>query len=271
MRPQERVRRFAGRHRIVGKAVAEIRHRVLNAIRQRRRGRERRRVIREERRHLGRRLQVPFRVRRQQPPRPFDRRLVADAREHIEERPLDGFGEADAVGRDERHMEGRREIAQHAVGGLLLAQEMPLQFQAHVRAPEHAHQAVHQAAHAVPAGHQRLAADDRDETAREAVQFLEAQRALSFRRAQFHAREQAAEVLVALRGSRRARANAMSGTRGSGFGARGSPFDSPLPRLAQGAPFRRRARRSSAFCLLSSYWLLNTDYWLPTPSSVRTR
>ena len=65
-------------------------------------------------------------------------------------------------------------------------------------AAEQADQAIDQAADAVPAGRERLAADERDEPGGAAVELVERQRALAFRRAQLHAREQAAEVLVAL-------------------------------------------------------------------------
>ena len=62
---QERALRFAGRHRVVGKAVAEIGHRVLQAIGELARARDRAGMIAEQRRHLGRRLQVALGVRRE--------------------------------------------------------------------------------------------------------------------------------------------------------------------------------------------------------------
>jgi hypothetical protein len=63
----------------------------------------------------------------------------------------------------------RRQVAQHAVGGFFFAEEVALKLQAHVLAPEHAHQPVHQAAHAVPAGHERFPAGDGDEAGGAAV------------------------------------------------------------------------------------------------------
>jgi hypothetical protein len=94
---QKRAGRFARRHREIRKAIADIGHRVLDPIGQRARGGQRRGLVAEQRRHLGRRLQIPLRVGRQLPPRLFDRRLVADAGEHVIERPLDRIGKAHAV------------------------------------------------------------------------------------------------------------------------------------------------------------------------------
>ena len=254
---QERVCCLAGRYRVVGEAVAEIRHRILDAIRQFHRGRERRRVILEERRHLGRRLQVALRVRRQPPPRLHDRRLVADAGEYIEERPLHWVREPDAVRGNERHVKGRREIAQHAVGGFLLAEEVALQFQPHVVAAEHADQPVHQAAHAVPAGHERLSADNGDEAAGAAVKLVEVQRALAFRRAQFHARQQAAEVLVPLAAFHKNREPPCPGLGIGDWGLGARPFDSRTDApLAQGA--RRESPLASRLSPLA-FWI-STGY-----------
>ena len=75
-------------------------------------------------------------------------------------------------------------------------------------------------------GYSALALVDRDEPARATVEFLEPQRALPFRRAQFHAREQAAEVLVPLAALDKDRQAPRPGfgTRGSGLGIRDSGF-----------------------------------------------
>ena len=70
--------------------------------------------------------------------------------------------------------------------------------------------AIEQAADAVPPAVERRAAGERDEAARAAVQLLERERALAFRRAQLHARDQPAEIPVALGGFARGREQAQA-------------------------------------------------------------
>ena len=66
-------------------------------------------------------------------------------------------------------------------------------------AAEDADEAIEQAADAVPPAVERRAAGERDEPGGAAVELLERQRAFAFRRAQLHARDQPAEIPVALR------------------------------------------------------------------------
>ena len=47
---------------------------------------------------------------------------------------------------------------------------------------------------------QQVASSERDETARLAVELVERQRALAFRRAHLHARDEPAEILISLGG-----------------------------------------------------------------------
>ena len=89
------------------------------------------------------------------------------------------------------------------VVALLVAAEMPLQLDVDAVAAEDADQAIEQAADAVAPAVERRAAGERDEPAGAAVELLERQRAFAFRRAQLHARDQPAEVPVALRLSQR--------------------------------------------------------------------
>ena len=63
--PQERDLRFAGRHRVIGKAIAEIGHRVVQAIGQLARARGRAGLIAEHRRHVRGRLEIALRIRRE--------------------------------------------------------------------------------------------------------------------------------------------------------------------------------------------------------------
>ena len=196
--PQKRRLRLARRHRIVGKPVAEIRHRVLQAIRQLARPGDRVGPIAEERRHVRRRLEVALGVRRETPPGLRERGVVMNARDDIEQRPLGRRRKADAVGRDDRHVERRRELDERLVVRFLVAAEVPLQLDVHAVATEQADEAIHQAADAAAAGVERRAADERDEAAGRAVQIFQRQRAFAFRRAHFHAGDQAAQVAVAL-------------------------------------------------------------------------
>ena len=76
---------------------------------------------------------------------------------------------------------------------------MPLQLDVRAIAAEDADEAIEQAADAEPARVERRAAGQRDEAGGGAVEIVERQRALAFRRAQLHAGDQAAEIAIALR------------------------------------------------------------------------
>ena len=75
---------------------------------------------------------------------------------------------------------------------------MPLQLDVHPIAAEDADEAIEQAADAVPPAVERRAAGKRHEPGGAAVQLLERQRPLAFRRAQLHARHEPAQVAIAL-------------------------------------------------------------------------
>ncbi len=189
---------FAGRHGIGGKAVAEIGHRELKPIGQFRRSRDRVRTIREQRRHGVARLQVPLGIRRQPPAGMREIGVMVDARQDVEQRPLGWRREADAAGGDDRHPERRGHRGKRLVVGLLVAAGMPLQLDVRAIAAEETDEAIEQAADAEAARVERRAARQRDEAGGEAVELLERERALAFRRAQFHAGDEAAEIPIAL-------------------------------------------------------------------------
>ena len=130
--PQERDLRLAVGHRIVRKAVAQVREREVEAIGQRARVGHGLRQIAEERLHLLRRLQVALGVGRQAAARMLERGAMPDAREHVVERPRLGRGEAHAVGGQDRHAIrlGRRH--EDAVVHLLVAREVPLDLHMHL-------------------------------------------------------------------------------------------------------------------------------------------
>ena len=104
---------------------------------------------REELRHRLRRLQVALGVSRQLPSRGIERRLVADAREHVEERAVGDCGKPHVVGGDDRHAERAGKRFERDIGRLFIAQQMALQLDAHVASAEEADDAIEQAADAV--------------------------------------------------------------------------------------------------------------------------
>jgi hypothetical protein len=97
-------------------------------------------------------------------------------------------------------MERRRQAAQHLVGVLLVAPEVTLELDRHVRAPEQTRDPIDQAAHAMAAGRQRLASHDRNQAAGVAGELVERERAFALGRSELHPRQQPAEVLIALPG-----------------------------------------------------------------------
>ena len=195
---QERPHRLARRHRVFGEAVAEIRHRVAEAVGELAGGGERVRQIGEQPRHRIRRLEIPLGVARQPAARMRQRGLVPDAGEHVVERPIDGLGEAHAVTGDHRHVKRGGQLLQDLVVPLLLAQQMPLQLHVHLRRAEDADDAIDEAADAETAAVDRGAAGERDQAAHAPIEILEGQRPLPFGRAHLHGRDEAAQVAVAV-------------------------------------------------------------------------
>ena len=125
-------------------------------------------------------------------------RVVVNAREDVEQRTPIRRREADAAGRQDRHAKRRRQFDERLVVRVFAAPAVALQLDEQVPAAEQADQAIDQAADAVPISAERGAAGQRDEPADMAVQILERQRAFAFWRAHLHARDQPAEVAIAL-------------------------------------------------------------------------
>jgi hypothetical protein len=75
---------------------------------------------------------------------------------------------------------------------------MTLQLDVDALAAEEADETIDHAADAVALGVERLAAGERDEAARPAIEVLERERALAFRRAELHLRHQTAQIPVAI-------------------------------------------------------------------------
>ena len=124
--------------------------------------------------------------------------MLADAGEHVVQRPLGLAGEAHAVGGDDRHPERLGQRDQHLVVPGLVALQVALHLDVDLLAAEDADQPVEQPADAVPIAAQQRPAGQRDQPADVAVEILERERALPFRRAQLHRGDQPAEVAVAL-------------------------------------------------------------------------
>jgi hypothetical protein len=121
-----------------------------------------------------------------------------NAGEHVEERSLVRGGEANAVGGDHRHAEGTRQTGQRDEVGFLVAQQMPLQLNADIGAAKQTDQPIEQPADAVVVRVKERPSRQRHEAGGEAVEFVERERALAFRGAHLHARDEAAEIAVAV-------------------------------------------------------------------------
>ena len=149
---QERDLGLAVGDRIFRKAIAEVLHRELQAIGELARRVHGVRAIREQPRHLRRRLQVALRIRGQPAAGAHQRDVLADRGEDVEERPLFRRREADAAGRDERHAKRLGEADQRLVVVFLIALQVPLQLDVGIAAAERADDAIEQAADAEPFG-----------------------------------------------------------------------------------------------------------------------
>ena len=197
------------------KAVSEIGHRVLEPLGQRRGARQRVGSIRKELHHRLGRLQIPLGVLREPPPRGVERGAVRDARQHVEQLAVRRRGEPDAVGGHDRHMKRSRQRGERRVVGFLVAEQMALQFDAHIAASEESDEAIQKAAHAVvPAVEQRRAAE-RHQPAGPAFELFEGQHAFTLWGAHLHARHEAAEISVTLL---RLNENGQTPRRDRGFG-----------------------------------------------------
>jgi len=155
-------------------------------------------VIGKQVRHLVRRLEISFGVQREPAPGRGEIGVMVDAGEHVEQRPLNGRGKTDAVGRDGGHVKRRRKCRQRLVLVLLVAMQVALQLDVHVGAAEHTDDPIEQSADAVPLSVERRPAGERYETVRRAFQLVERQRAFALRRAHLHARDQPAQIAIAL-------------------------------------------------------------------------
>ena len=196
---EERDLRFPLGHRVVGKAIAEIRQREIQTFGQHLGVGHRLRQIAEERLHLPGRLQVALGIGREPTPGMRERRAMPDAREHVVERPRLGRCEAHAIGREDRHAIrlGRRH--QDAVVHFLVTREMPLDLHVHLGPAEHADDLIEQPGHAMAIGRQHRPPDDGDEAVDVPIEIAHGQRALPLGRGQLHPGDEPAQRAIALR------------------------------------------------------------------------
>ncbi len=210
---QERHLGLAVGNRIFRKAIAEVVHAELQAIGQVARGVHRGRAICKQPRHLRRRLEVALGVGGETPAGSRKRHVLANRGQHVEQRPLFGRGKAHAAGGHERHAKRFRETHQRVVVVFLIAMQVALQLDKNIVAAEDADHAIEQAADAEAVGAQQRAAGHGNEAGDAAVELVDSERALAFRRAQLHARDQAAKISPAfLGGTNTGRENSASQT-----------------------------------------------------------
>ncbi len=122
--------------------------------------------------------------------------MVPHAGEHIEQRSIGRCGAPYVVGGDNRHTKPAGELGQRRVFTFLVAQEMALQLDAHVAAPEEADQSIEQATHTVVACVEHGPARQCHQPGRETVELLESKRSFALRCAQLHAGYEATEIFV---------------------------------------------------------------------------
>ena len=120
-----------------------------------------------------------------------------EAGEDVVQRTLVGRGKPHAAGGDDGHAIRGGQIDERLVVDFLRAIQMPRDRDIDVRAAEGADQPIEQPADAVlPRVEQRLPRQ-RHQALDVAVEIVQRERALPFRRAQLHPREQTGEILIA--------------------------------------------------------------------------
>ena len=107
-----------------------------------------------------------------------------------------GGGETDAVGRDVGTRNADARLTSASLSRSSSRRRWRCSSTYTPSRPNRPTSAIEQAADAVPLAVERRAAGQRDQPGGAAVQLLERQRALAFRRAQLHARDQPAEIAI---------------------------------------------------------------------------
>ena len=193
------------RHGVVGEAVAEVLERERCPLRERLGVPQEVGPVGEESGHRRRRLEVPLGVLGQEATGGGERPLLADAGEHVEERPALRARVAHPVGGDRLQAESVGQVEERLVRGLLLATAVPLHVEHHAAGAEGLDEAgqpigvQHGSAPRRPSGRpgQRLDARQGHQPLDEAVQHPEVEPSLPLRDAGLHPRDQPAEIPVA--------------------------------------------------------------------------
>ncbi len=154
--------------------------------------------------HLLRRFQMTLGVARQQASGSGQRVVISNGGEDIAEFTLLRRRIADTIGRQQREFERAGNFDGGAIARFLLAMKMALQFHVNIVVAKDAGQAFHRAScffHAAMSqrGGQRsvIAAGQADQPGSMFLQFLLADSAFAFLRAQLHFGDQTAKILVA--------------------------------------------------------------------------
>ena len=202
---QEAERRLAPGQRVVGEAVAQVLQGEAEPQRQLAGIGHRLGAVREEPLHHPAALHEVLAVAREQPARGLERGVLADAREHVEQRAVPARDQLGLVGGERGQAQPRGLAAQPLVARLLRAAQVALQLREDVGAAVDADEPLEALAPGIRArarqrGRHRTAAPagQADEAARELGQLLERGGAFPLRRAHLHAGQQAAEVLIPL-------------------------------------------------------------------------
>jgi hypothetical protein len=123
---------------------------------------------------------------------------VVDTGEHVEQRAIVGGGKPDAIGGDHRHAECLRQPGERHEIGFFVAQQVTLKLDADVGAAEEADKPIEQPCDTVVLRIEHWTAGERHKTAGASLELLERERALPLRCSHLHARDQAAEVAIAV-------------------------------------------------------------------------
>ena len=197
---QERELRLPRRHRVVGELVAQVVEREREPLAERLGVPQQVLAVGEERRHRLRGLEVALGVLGEQAPGARERALLADAGQHVLERPPRRGRVTHAVRGHRPQAERVGQVQQPLVRGLLLAAAVALHVEVDAARAEGLDDAREPVGVERPASQrlQRLDPGQGEEPLARPVQHLEAQPPLALRNARLHARDQPAQVAVAL-------------------------------------------------------------------------
>jgi hypothetical protein len=132
--------------------------------------------------------------------------LVVQAGEDVEDSTLRGGGMADAVGGHERQLHGPRELHHRLIAPFLFAIQVPLQFNIDVVTPEQADESIESFAPGMAGERAFHSAGDTEQPVGEFREIIRGSSRFKARfrilraRAEFHAGDQATQVLIARAG-----------------------------------------------------------------------